>query len=208
METACIFLVSLIEAPNQIAVAIRRFIDPTRRLTAGKPACSPFTMIADTSIRVKPRIMARGAADFCVGLFIVFPALFLALFILPGVIAFLLSRSWYVALAVPLVIYFVYLAFSVWSITLTAEGIRFNRLIGVPKFLPWDSISSVEVAPRWELVRHGWLWPLLPAREMTASLTSLQHYRIRWQSGFCYYPPADTEAFEQYVSTHLQRPVT
>jgi len=160
-----------------------------------------------TSIRVKPRIMARGAADFCVSLFIVFPAQFLALFILPGVITFLFSKSWYVALAVPLVIYVVFLAFSVWTITLTSEGIHFHRFIGVPKFLPWGSISSVEVAPRWELIRLGWLWPLLPAREMTASLTSLRHYRIRWQAGFCYYPPADTEAFEQYVSTHLRKPV-
>lgn len=160
-----------------------------------------------TSIRAKPRIMARDTVDFCVTVFVVLPAQFLALFIFPGVIAFLLSRSWYVALAVPAIIYVVVLAFSVWSITLTPEGIRFHRLVGVPKFLPWSSVSSVEVAPRWELIRRGWLWPLLPAREMTVSLTSLQHYRISWQAGFCYYPPADAQAFEQYVSTHLQRPV-
>jgi hypothetical protein len=161
-----------------------------------------------TSVRVKPRIMSRGAADFCIGMFIVFPVQFLILFILPGVIAFLLSKSWYVALAVPVIIYFVYLAFSVWSITLTAEGINFHRFIGLPKFLPWSSISSVEIAPRWELIRRGWLWPLFPPREMTASLTSLGHYRIRWQGGFCYYPPADTEVFEQYVTRHLQKPET
>ena len=159
-----------------------------------------------TSIRIKPRIMSRGVADFCVGAFVVFPAQFLALFILPSGIAFLLSRSWYLALTVPAIIYVVFLAFSVWSITLTAEGIRFHRLLGVPKFLPWSSVLSVEVAPRWELIRRGWLWPLLPAREMTASLTSLQHYRITWPEGFCYYPPADAQVFEQYVSTHLQTP--
>lgn len=160
---------------------------------------------AATSIRVKPRIMPRGVADFCVGFFIVLPAQFLALFVLPSVIAFLLSRSWYVAFTVPAFIYVVFVAFSVWSIILTAEGIRFYRFLGVPKFLPWSSISSVEIAPRWELIHRGWLWPLLPAREMTASLTSLQHYRISWPSGFCYYPPADAAAFEQYVRTHLRR---
>jgi len=151
--------------------------------------------------------MARDTVDFCVAAFVVFPAQFLALFILPGVIVFLLSRSWPFALAAPVVVCLVFVAFSVWSISLTTEGIRFHRILGIPKFLPWSSISSVEVAPRWELIRRGWLWPLLPAREMTASLTSLRHYRIRWQSGFCYYPPADAEAFEQYVGTHLQRPV-
>lgn len=160
-----------------------------------------------TSIRIKPHIMSRDAADFCVSAFVVFPTQFLALFILPSVVAFLLSQSWYVALAAPVIIYVVFLAFSVWSITLTTEGIRFHRLLGIPKFLPWSGVLSVQVAPRWELIRRGWLWPLLPAREMTASLTSLQHYRITWRDGFCYYPPADAEAFEHYVSTHLQKPV-
>ena len=151
--------------------------------------------------------MSRGAADFCLVSFVVFPVQCLILFILPGVIAFLLSRSWPVCVAVPAVIYFVFVAFSVWSITLTTEGIRFHRFLGAPKFLPWTSIVSVEVAPRWELIRRGWLWPVFPTREMTASLTSLQHYRITWRKGFCYFPPADAEAFEQYVRGHLQTPV-
>ena len=160
-----------------------------------------------TTIQIKPRIMSRDAADFCLVAFVVFPAQFLVLFVLPGVIAFLLSRSWPVAVIVPAVIYFIFLAFSVWSMTLTTEGIRFHRFLGAPKFLPWSNVSSVEVAPRWELIRRGWLWPLFPAREMTASFTSLQHYRITWREGFCYYPPADAETFEQYVRTHLQTPV-
>src|SRR5438552_4604092 len=93
------------------------------------------------SIRIKPRIMSRDAVDFCIVSFVVFPTQLLALFILPGVIAFLLLQSWSVALAVPAVIYVVFLAFSVWSITLTAEGIRFHRLLGIPKFLPWSRVS-------------------------------------------------------------------
>jgi hypothetical protein len=117
----------------------------------------------------------------------------------------LVSGLWFVSLAVPAFILVVLLAFTVWSITLTAQGIHFHRLLGTPKFLPWTSVHSVEIVPRRELIFRGWLWPLFPAREMTASLTSLQHYRITWRDGFCYYPPADTRAFERYVSLQLQK---
>jgi hypothetical protein len=131
----------------------------------------------------------------------------LGLFIMPGLIAFLISGSWKFGVAVPAVIYFVFLSFSVWSMTLSADGIRFHRLFGSPKFLPWSTVQTVEIAPRWEVITKGWFWPLLPAREMTTSLTSLRHYRISWAGGFCYYPPADAEAFRQYVTRYLQKPV-
>lgn len=161
----------------------------------------------DTSVLVKPRIMARDLADFCIVWFVGCPVQLIGLLILPGIIAFLLSRSWQFALAVPAVIYLVFLAFSVWSITLAPDGIRFQRLLGTPKFLPWSKIESVEVAPRWELIIKGWFWPLFPCREMTASFTSLHHYRISWAGDFCYYPPANAEIFEEYVRRHLRKPV-
>jgi hypothetical protein len=119
----------------------------------------------------------------------------------------LISGSWKIGLAVPAALYLVFLGFSVSSLSLSPEGVRFHRLFGSPKFLPWSAVRSVEVAPRWELITKGWLWPLFPCREMTASFTSLRHYRISWAGGFCYYPPADAETFEEYVSRHLQKPV-
>jgi hypothetical protein len=162
---------------------------------------------SEISVRIKPRILSRGFADFCIVSFVAFPVQALGLFILPGLIAFLISGSWKFGVAVPVVIYFVFLSFSVSSMTLSADGIRFHRLFGSPKFLPWSIVQSVEIAPRWELITKGWFWPLFPCREMTASFTSLHHYRISWAGGFCYYPPADAEAFHQYVTRHLQKPV-
>jgi len=147
--------------------------------------------------------MPRSVGDFFTGFLLVFPVQALALLILPGLVAFLLSRSWFVALIPPIIIYFAVIIFTVWSILLTPEGIRFRRLFGVPKFLPWSSISTIEVVTQRELVTKGWLWPLLPAREMTASLSSVRHYRISWHGGYCYYPPADTEAFEQHVRGYM-----
>ena len=161
----------------------------------------------DISVRIKPRFMARGVSDLCIGLFFVFPLQVIALCILPGAVAFLFSHSWVATVAAPLIVYLIFIGFTVWHITLTSDGIRFHRLLGTPKFLPWSSILSVEIAPQRELIVKGWLWPLLPAREMTTSLTSLGHYRISWTGGFCYYPPADAEVFYQYVTRHLQKPV-
>jgi hypothetical protein len=166
-----------------------------------------FMDSSEISVRIKPRILSRGFADFCIVSFVAFPVQALGLFILPGLIGFLISGSWKFGVAVPVVIYFVFLSFSVSSMTLSADGIRFHRLFGSPKFLPWSIVQSVEIAPRWEVITKGWFWPLFPCREMTASLTSLRHYRISWAGGFCYYPPADSEAFHQYVTRHLQKPV-
>lgn len=161
----------------------------------------------DASIRIKPHIMARDAADFFIAWLIACPVQLLGLIIIPGVLAFLVSDSRAIGLAVPAAIYLVFLGFSVSSLTLSPEGIRFHRRFGSPKFLPWSTVQSVEIAPRWELITKGWFWPLFPPREMTASFTSLGHYRISWAGGFCYYPPADAATFEQYVSRHLQKPV-
>jgi hypothetical protein len=151
-------------------------------------------------IRIKPRVMPENTSDFCVGFLLVFPLQATALFVLPSLLVLLLSRSSFVAWAAPAIICLVHLTFSVWSIALTPAGIRFHRLLGTPIFLTWTSISSIEPVSRWELITKGWLWPLLPAREMTPSLTSLRHYRISWGKRFCYYPPADVRAFEEYVS--------
>jgi hypothetical protein len=161
---------------------------------------------SDLSVRVKPRIMPRSIGDFCMGFFVVFPVQMFVLFILPGLVGYLVSHSELMALLPPVIVYLLFLAFSVWSITLTPEGIRFHRLIGVPKFLPWSSISSVEIASQRELITKGWLWPLFPAREMTPSLSSVRHYRISWREGFCYYPPAEAAAFEAHVRRYLERP--
>lgn len=105
------------------------------------------------------------------------------LFAIPALVAYLATNSEIIALMVALGIYVAILTLSVWSISLSSQGIHFRRLFGSPKFLMWGEIVSIEVAPPWDLIRNGWLWPLLPAREMSMSLSALGHYRISWAQG-------------------------
>jgi len=92
-----------------------------------------------------------------------------------------------------------FFCFSVSCISLSEDGIHFKRTLGSPRFLTWDSICCIEEAPRTELIIRGWLWPPIPAREMTACPSSVGHYRITWKTGYCYYPPADPQLFESLV---------
>jgi hypothetical protein len=152
--------------------------------------------------------MPRSLSDFLITFLIPAPLQVLGLIVAPALVTILVFRSDTLALLVPLAIYCVFLALSVWSISLSDDGIHFRRLLGSPKVLPWRDVVSIEVAPRWELIRKGWLWPLLPAREMTASLSTLGHYRISWADGFCYYPPLDAALFEKHVSKYLANRVS
>jgi hypothetical protein len=154
------------------------------------------------SIVIPPRILPRDFFDVCLGLPI---GLFqtAVLFGLPALLAFILTRSLAIAFLVFCIAYSIALLFMVRRLTLAADGLHFHRILGSPKFLPWERISSISVAPRAELIIRGWLWPLFPPREITPSLTALQHYRITWDTGFCYYPPAHVQDFEQYVAAQL-----
>jgi hypothetical protein len=134
---------------------------------------------AQSKIVIKPHLLPRSLSDFLITFLILLLQLD-GLFVVPALVIFLVFYSCMLAFLVPLAVYFVFLALSVWSITLSKDGIHFRRLLGSPKMLPWSDVVSIEVAPRWELIRKGWLWPLIPAREMTASLSSLGHYRITW----------------------------
>jgi len=128
----------------------------------------------------------------------------LALLGIPAAIAYVLSKSTLVTSLVLLASYIIFLLFSVRFISLGTDGIKFHRVLGTPKVLPWKLITSIERASRRELIFRGWLWPLFPPREITASLSSLDHFRIDWIGGFCYYPPRDVVEFEQHVSSRLR----
>jgi hypothetical protein len=163
------------------------------------------------SVVIKPRILPRDFIDVCVLLPVgVFQAVLL--FGIPGLIAFVASRSLGHALVYSLLIallasciaYSFFLLFMVRRLTVTADGLRFHRVFGSPKFLSWERIRSVDVASRTELILRGWLWPLFPSREITPCLSALQHYRITWDKHFCYYPPACIEDFEQHVVRRVQ----
>jgi hypothetical protein len=97
-----------------------------------------------------------------------------------------------------------FVLFSVSKVSISSAGIRFFRYFGAPKILEWSEIEDIEQVSRGELVLKGWLWPLFPAREMTPSLTSTGHIRIRYGKKFVYFPPKDIAAFEQSVDEHMR----
>ncbi|HEY6563874.1 MAG TPA: hypothetical protein VIY86_05225, partial [Pirellulaceae bacterium] len=113
----------------------------------------------------------------------------------PCFLVYWVSDSVDLALLAFLAIYGVYVMFAVWSLRLDTRGIEFRRFLGRPKFLRWDEMTSIRPATRTEVVKDGWLWPLFPAREMTACLSARDHVRFEWDSGFCFFPPKDADAF-------------
>ena len=174
---------------------VKRELDSLPVAPAGPP--SGVVPIAVEPQSFGPRILPQDSRDLVVTL--AAAALATLVFIVPAVAAGFLTHSSAVGEYVLLGTVVVFLSFSVEKVSIDQAGVRFHRLFGAPKFLAWERIVSVEVAPRNELILHGWFWPPFPAREMTACLSSLGHYRITWDDGYCYFPPADAAQFEAAV---------
>lgn len=151
---------------------------------------------------VKPRFLPRDLIDAVLS-FGAFVIQFAVLFVLPSLIlaVFVSPRSGVVCFAA---IYFLFLLFTVKEIRLTEEGIQFVRLAGSPKWLAWNQVSAITKVTSGELILRGWLWPLLPAREMTPSLSTRGHYKIAFEGGYVYYPPRDAQQFEGLLPAHLR----
>jgi hypothetical protein len=116
----------------------------------------------------------------------------------------MLSRSPLVAFFTGLVAYGAAWLFVVRRLIIASDGLHFDRKLGSPKFLPWDQVRDISPVSRVEIVFRGWLWPLFPAREMTPCLSAVGHYRITWDSGYCYYPPIHRKEFEEYVAARIR----
>jgi hypothetical protein len=132
----------------------------------------------------------------------VFVVQFLMIFVVPLLLAFILTRDLLVSLGLGAAVFLIPAACAVSNLVVDETGIRFSRAYGTPKHLPWSAISSVELAPRSEVIRRGWLWPFFPYQESSKSLTSIGHYRIRYGMDVVYFPPDDPTAFLEAVRTH------
>ena len=159
--------------------------------------------VVDQVTVFRPRFWPRGLWDLSLTIIVGTSLQLVGLFIVPAALILFAFGSAKAALLAVLLLYVAFMLLSVWSVSLSQEGIRFKRVLGDPKLVPWSELTSVTEVSRWELISRGWLWPLIPAREMTACLSSLGHYKIAWRGGFCYYPPADALAFESTVNAFL-----
>ena len=162
-------------------------------------------------IEIKPRIKPQDINDIMVGCFITPYILFWqgTFVILPSLyIGSLLCNDQHLkyifglSIAIPLLL--LTLLFTVKSIKISENGIRFVRYLGWPKYIKWSDIKRVvKNVPRKELIVKGWVWPVYPfAKEMTASLTSIGYYKIEWTDDYCYFPPATPSKFEDVVQKY------
>ncbi len=161
-----------------------------------------------STLKIKPRTLPRDFLDVLIGLFVALPIQTTPVFFLPSGLLWWFTGSFLLGFMTLLVIYAVWLCFTVWSLKLSPDGIRFVRFCGAPKFLRWEEITDISEAPRREVVLHGWLWPMFPTREMTPALSALRHFRIRWDGGFRYFPPARAEDFRRQIDEFRTKKVS
>jgi hypothetical protein len=126
------------------------------------------------------------------------------LLVLPALVAGVFFQSFIIGFVVYCLAYGMFLLFVVRKLSIDDNGILFVRVLGSPKILKWTDIESIEKVSRKELILRGWLWPLFPAREMTACLSSKNHFRIKWRDGFCYFPPRHEGDFEELIRKYIK----
>jgi len=152
---------------------------------------------------LKPHSGPRDLADVLVGVLVAIPTLGV-LYGIPAAIVIALGGSWTLALVAAalgaaLFTLFISPLFTVRSLTVSASGIRFDRVFGRPRLLHWDQIRRIRPAKRVEVVLWGWLLPPFPAREATRSTSSIGHLCIEWGRRYRYFPPQDPRMFEEVV---------
>ena len=152
---------------------------------------------------VRSRILPRDALDVAIGL----PFGLLAATVvmgLPAVSAYLVSDSVEGALVVALLAGGISLLYTVRSIELGPDGIRFRRLLGSPRMLTWIDVDAIVPVERMEVVLRGWLWPMFSPRDASLCLSARGHFRITWGRRWCYYAPKDPSRFQELVQKYLQ----
>ncbi len=148
---------------------------------------------------IKPRVLPRDATDVFIFLLVCLPFQFLPLFGVPFLAGFFVTASPFAGLCMIVSVYLLILLLTVWSLRVSESGIEFRRIFGAPKVLKWTEVSSIRPASRREVILQGWLWPLFPAREMTACLSARDHVRFEGSFGVCFFPPGDLKEFFRLI---------
>ena len=146
------------------------------------------------AIIFKPRVAPRDIFDVFIGLPL---GLLLAIILLglPACVVAIATQSVLLGFVAYFAASVLLYLFMVSSVRLDATGITFRRVLGSPRFLAWGSVTEITKASRQEVIFQGWIWPIFPPREATPCMSSLDHVRIDWSSGHCYFPPQEIESF-------------
>ena len=161
------------------------------------------------SVLLRPHLNTRSTADlnrtFRAGALLMLELLALPLLVAAAV--YTVSRSTVLALVGGIVVFYplsmvlsiVVTLSTVHWLRIDAAGLTFGRALGRHRRLPWGSITEIAPAPADEVVRRGWLWPPVPPREATRSMSAEGHFRIRTRERVLYYPPADEAALRAAI---------
>jgi hypothetical protein len=84
----------------------------------------------------------------------------------------------------------------VFGVRVEPRGLRFRRIWGSPKFLPWERIRGIRRVSRWEVLLNA---SLCPWRAMNNCMSTLHTYRIDFDRGRYYFPPGDMALFAYAV---------
>lgn len=133
----------------------------------------------------------------------------LLLFVAPMLIVFLVTESAILVLLLFLVVWGFFLLGGVRCLLIDENGILLRRVVGHPRFISWDDLESVEISSPLNTIVYGWLWPPIPAREMTYSLSALKHVQFRYGGGKrMFFPPRQTQELLDLICKHKAQALT
>lgn len=157
--------------------------------------------------KIRPRILPRSIFD----LLICLPAIIIQglLLLAPILILFLLTKNELLVLVYFLAVSVFFLLGGVRYLLIDENGIVLKRMIGTPRFISWDEIESVEISSPINTIIYGWLWPPIPAREMTYSLSTYRHVQFTYSGGKrTFFPPKKVQELLSIVSNYKAQALT
>lgn len=143
-------------------------------------------------VKIVPRILPRTFPDFLLTLSVGIIQI-LILVVLPYKLVGVVANN-DVATIIPFLVILYFVLGGVRFLGIDSEGIKFKRVLGAPKRIEWRFLEGVEVSPPLRTICLGWLWPIIPAREMTFSFSSYNHVLFHYSGGkLAFFSPYDIE---------------
>ncbi len=154
--------------------------------------------------KIKPRILPRSLPDF-IFVFLVFIIQTIILYLIPSLIVLLITNNVIFVFATVFVIWMYFITGGVRYLIINDDGIFFKRILGNPNKILSEELESIEISNPLNTIVYGWLWPPLPAREMTYSLSSQQHVKFTYGKGkFVFFPPKNIADFYDVIEKYKQ----
>jgi len=158
--------------------------------------------------KINPRISPRNIID----LLILIPAFMIQstiLFFIPMVFVWYISGNILLSFFYLFFVWLYYAFGGVRYLVVDDKGIEFKRIIGSPKYIHWIDLESVEVSSPFNTIMLGWLWPPIPAREMTYSLSTFEHIQFTYNKGKkVFFPPNNTSELIKIIELNRKNTLT